>query len=158
MRFPKSVLVALALTGPAFAAAPADVPPLRPGLWEATTATASRPQPRPAVTRMCIDRLTQRSVLQQLALALPRMCSRNKYEMRGGRFLTDFYLTVARWVDWATDIVEGWPDDVRDAPFDVGAAREATLLAESINTILRPAHAAEAGRSPAAAPSPPPTS
>ena len=56
----------------------------------------------------------------------------------GGRFLTDLYVTVARWVHWATEIVEGWPDDVRDAPFNLAAARKGVDLAESIDTILRP--------------------
>jgi PadR family transcriptional regulator AphA len=55
----------------------------------------------------------------------------------GGRFLTDFYLTVARWVEWATDIVQDWPDDVREAPFDVEAAETGVELAERVNTILR---------------------
>ena len=55
----------------------------------------------------------------------------------GGRFLTDFYVTVARWVQWASAIVDGWPDDVRDAPFDVEAAQEGVALAESIDVILR---------------------
>ena len=56
-----------------------------------------------------------------------------------GRFLTEFYVTVARWVAWATDVVERWPDDVRDAPFDVQAGEEGVALAESVNTILRAA-------------------
>ncbi len=55
----------------------------------------------------------------------------------GGRFLTDFYVTVARWVHWATEIVDGWPDDVRDAPFDVAAAQQGVDLAESIDVLLR---------------------
>ena len=54
----------------------------------------------------------------------------------GGRFLTDFYLTVARWVDWASEIVEGWPDDVRNAPHDRAAAEEAVRLADSIDAIV----------------------
>jgi len=49
-----------------------------------------------------------------------------------GRFLTDFYVTVSRWVEWASATVEGWPDDVRTAPFDVAAGEEAVRLAESI--------------------------
>jgi DNA-binding PadR family transcriptional regulator len=53
----------------------------------------------------------------------------------GGRFLTDFYLMVARWVDWASEIVDSWPDDVRDAPFDTDAAQEAVRLAESIDAL-----------------------
>jgi DNA-binding PadR family transcriptional regulator len=56
----------------------------------------------------------------------------------GGRFLTDFYATVARWVAWATEVVEGWPEDVRAAPYDVVAGQEALRLAESISTILGP--------------------
>jgi DNA-binding PadR family transcriptional regulator len=49
-----------------------------------------------------------------------------------GRFLTDFYVTVSRWVEWASAVVEDWPEDVRAAPFDVGAGEEAVRLAESI--------------------------
>jgi PadR family transcriptional regulator AphA len=54
-----------------------------------------------------------------------------------GRFLTDFYVTVARWVAWATSIVETWPDDVSDAPLDRAVAEEAVRLAERIPEILR---------------------
>lgn len=53
-----------------------------------------------------------------------------------GRFLTDFYVTVARWVDWASEVVDTWPDDVRDAPFDARAADEGVRLAKSVPTIL----------------------
>jgi PadR family transcriptional regulator, regulatory protein AphA len=52
----------------------------------------------------------------------------------GGRFLTDFYVMVARWVEWASDIVDGWPDDVNEAPFSVAAAEEGARLADSIST------------------------
>lgn len=54
-----------------------------------------------------------------------------------GRFLTDFYVTFARWVAWASEVVEQWPDDVREAPYDRNAAREGVALAESIETLLR---------------------
>jgi DNA-binding PadR family transcriptional regulator len=53
-----------------------------------------------------------------------------------GRFLTDFYVTVAQWVHWATQIVETWPDDVTQAPYDVAAAEEAVRLAETIPALL----------------------
>lgn len=53
-----------------------------------------------------------------------------------GRFLTEFYATVARWVEWASVLVDTWPDDVTGAPFDHAAAAEAVALAESIETIL----------------------
>ena len=52
-----------------------------------------------------------------------------------GRFLTDFYVTVARWVDWAEGIVVTWPDDVTKAPFNVAAAEEGVRLAESITAV-----------------------
>jgi len=54
-----------------------------------------------------------------------------------GRFLVEYYLTVARWIDWATTMVETWPDDVAAAPFNVVAAREGVALAEEVNQILR---------------------
>lgn len=56
-----------------------------------------------------------------------------------GRFLTEFYVMVARWVQWATEKVERWPDDVTRAPFDTSAAEEAVELAESIPRLLDPA-------------------
>ena len=52
-----------------------------------------------------------------------------------GRFLTDFYVTVAEWVEWATGIVEDWPDDVSMAAFDVVAAEDAVRLAEHIQAL-----------------------
>jgi DNA-binding PadR family transcriptional regulator len=36
----------------------------------------------------------------------------------GGRFLTDFYAMVASWADWATALVEQWPDDPAQAEPD----------------------------------------
>ena len=53
-----------------------------------------------------------------------------------GRFITDFYVTVARWIDWATSIVDAWPDDVTEAPFDEAAAEEGVALAASVDRIL----------------------
>jgi DNA-binding PadR family transcriptional regulator len=51
-----------------------------------------------------------------------------------GRFLTDFYLLVLNWAQWATGIVETWPDDPRKAEHDpqimaetAYRAREGTL-------------------------------
>jgi DNA-binding PadR family transcriptional regulator len=53
-----------------------------------------------------------------------------------GTFLTDFYVMVAEWAAWASDVVERWPDDVRAAPFDTTAAAETVRRAESIATVL----------------------
>jgi DNA-binding PadR family transcriptional regulator len=54
-----------------------------------------------------------------------------------GRFLTDFYVMVARWVEWASEVVEAWPDDVTQAPFDHAAAEEGVRLAEDVVALLR---------------------
>ena len=54
----------------------------------------------------------------------------------GGRFLAEFYVMVAHWVDWASHHVEEWPDDVRAAPFDIVTAEEGVLLTESVARIL----------------------
>jgi PadR family transcriptional regulator, regulatory protein AphA len=32
-----------------------------------------------------------------------------------GQFLKEFTLAVGRWAEWATEVVEAWPDDIRDA-------------------------------------------
>lgn len=41
-----------------------------------------------------------------------------------GKFLDEFGLAVERWADWATEVVEGWPDDIRQAEPDWAALRE----------------------------------
>jgi DNA-binding PadR family transcriptional regulator len=48
----------------------------------------------------------------------------------GGRFLTEFYLMVATWAEWATEVAETWPDDVRQAVFDPAIQDESVRLAE----------------------------
>jgi PadR family transcriptional regulator AphA len=53
-----------------------------------------------------------------------------------GRFLTDFYVMVANWVTWASQVVDSWPDEVRDAEFDTGAAEDGVRLAESVAKIV----------------------
>jgi PadR family transcriptional regulator AphA len=55
----------------------------------------------------------------------------------GGRFLTDLYAMVARWAEWATSVVEDWPDDPRHAVADPIAQEEAVRVAESIADIGR---------------------
>jgi PadR family transcriptional regulator, regulatory protein AphA len=55
-----------------------------------------------------------------------------------GRFLTEFYVMVARWVEWASQVVEGWPEDVAKAQFNGPVAQEGVRLAESIPATLRP--------------------
>jgi hypothetical protein len=64
--------------------------------------------------------------------AFPQRAALNQL---GGRFLTDFYVMVARWVAWASDMVDGWPEDLNDAPFDMAAAEEGVRLAESISAV-----------------------
>jgi PadR family transcriptional regulator, regulatory protein AphA len=53
-----------------------------------------------------------------------------------GTFLTNFYVTVAEWVDWASKVVDGWPAEPAEAPFDVDAAEEGVRRAERVVTLL----------------------
>jgi PadR family transcriptional regulator AphA len=76
--------------------------------------------------------------------AFPERASLN---LLTGRFLTDFYVMVAHWVEWATTNVADWPDDVRQAPYDRAAAAEAVRLAESIPSLLRAAGSHRHGES-----------
>lgn len=41
-----------------------------------------------------------------------------------GAFLTELYRMVAEWSDWATELVEEWPDDPADATPDVDVIAE----------------------------------
>ncbi len=50
----------------------------------------------------------------------------------GGTFLTNFYAMVAEWAIWARRQVESWPDDPREAPFDLAAQRAAVRRAERL--------------------------
>jgi hypothetical protein len=54
----------------------------------------------------------------------------------GGRFLTEFYAMVARWIIWSESLVRDWPADVRAAAFDVAAGEESVRIAESIDVLL----------------------
>ncbi|HEX2577499.1 MAG TPA: helix-turn-helix transcriptional regulator [Aquihabitans sp.] len=49
-----------------------------------------------------------------------------------GRFLTDLYVMVDDWVDWATDVVADWPDDVRQAPFSTAVAEDAVRRSQAV--------------------------
>jgi DNA-binding PadR family transcriptional regulator len=75
---------------------------------------------------------TARAYLEQRG-AFPERAALNQL---AGRFLTDFYVMVAQWVAWASQLVEDWPDDVRAAPFDTGAAEEGVRLATSVARIV----------------------
>jgi PadR family transcriptional regulator AphA len=75
---------------------------------------------------------TARAYLQGES-AFPQRAALNQL---AGRFLTDFYVTVAQWVEWASEMIEDWPDDVLRAPFDVAAAETAVRHAESIPALF----------------------
>jgi DNA-binding PadR family transcriptional regulator len=49
-----------------------------------------------------------------------------------GRFLTDFYEALADWAIWASELVEGWPSDIRGAPVDREAMAETVRRAERV--------------------------
>jgi PadR family transcriptional regulator, regulatory protein AphA len=48
-----------------------------------------------------------------------------------GQFLTDFLLMVERWSEWATGIVESWPDDVTAAEPDWDTLRSMAAVTEA---------------------------
>jgi len=49
----------------------------------------------------------------------------------GGRFLTDFYAMVKDWAEWATAIVDAWPDDPAAAQVDMADLAESVRRAEA---------------------------
>lgn len=53
-----------------------------------------------------------------------------------GMFLTNFYVMVAEWVDWASRVVAGWPRDPSEARFDVRTAEEGVRRAERVAALL----------------------
>ena len=54
-----------------------------------------------------------------------------------GRFIADFYVMVAEWIDWASELVDEWPDDVRSAPFDIPEAEESLRRVERVQRVMR---------------------
>jgi PadR family transcriptional regulator, regulatory protein AphA len=54
-----------------------------------------------------------------------------------GQFLTDFLLMVERWSDWATGIVESWPDDVTAAEPDWDTLRSMADVTEARASITK---------------------
>jgi DNA-binding PadR family transcriptional regulator len=53
-----------------------------------------------------------------------------------GRFLTDHYDMVLRWTDWATSVVEAWPEDLTTAEIDPAALERTVQSAEDIERRL----------------------
>ena len=49
-----------------------------------------------------------------------------------GRFVTDYYAMVQEWAQWATSVVESWPDDPGDARADPEVLAETMRRAERI--------------------------
>ena len=44
---------------------------------------------------------------------------------------------VAEWIDWASELVDDWPDDVRSAPFDISEAEESLRRVERVQRVMR---------------------
>ena len=51
-----------------------------------------------------------------------------------GRFLEEFDLAVERWLDWATDTVQSWPEDITTAEPDWEAL---AAMAERVDAMVR---------------------
>ena len=54
----------------------------------------------------------------------------------GGEFLARLNSAVSEWADWATEVVEGWPDDVRGAKPDMPTLERMTAVAEKAEEAL----------------------
>jgi len=48
-----------------------------------------------------------------------------------GQFLVDFHLMVERWADWASEIVETWPDDISTAQPDWKTLEQQATIAKA---------------------------
>lgn len=78
---------ALAL-GLAFGASAADLPKLRPGLWELTT-TSSRVQDQAPPMKSCVDDATQQEMMNFGQGVQKQMCSRNEIRNEGGGIVAE---------------------------------------------------------------------
>jgi len=73
---------------------------------------------------------------ENLAVAHAYLAGEGLFQQRvaqnslGGRFLTDYYAMVKEWAEWATGLVEQWPDDPRRATVDLPSMRETVRRAE----------------------------
>lgn len=54
-----------------------------------------------------------------------------------GRFLSDHYLMVAQWAQWATAVVQRWPDDLDRVVPDADDALETVRRAEAASAIAQ---------------------
>jgi DNA-binding PadR family transcriptional regulator len=61
--------------------------------------------------------------------AFPQRAALNQL---AGRFLTEYYAMVDRWATWAAEVVEGWPDNPRQANPDPRVYEEIIRIAERI--------------------------
>jgi len=48
-----------------------------------------------------------------------------------GQFLTDYYLMVEHWAEWAHGVVETWPDELADATADQAALERQAAVTEA---------------------------
>ena len=75
-----------------------------------------RTWPPPAPTSSSAASFPERAALNQLS----------------GQFIAAYYVCVAEWAEWAIGVVEEWPDDVTQAPFDLAVAEQAVRMVQSI--------------------------
>jgi len=77
---------------------PADLPKLKPGLWEVRTSFSQREGRPPQVTSMCLDESVQRDMYQMSMGMMAGMCSKNEIDLSGGKVTAnaDCNIGVAR--------------------------------------------------------------
>jgi PadR family transcriptional regulator, regulatory protein AphA len=71
-----------------------------------------------------------RAAAEAYAAGDGRFPERLPEHMLVGRFLTDFYRLVADWADWATALVEQWPEDAARAEADMAQVAEIAARAD----------------------------
>lgn len=65
-----------------------------------------------------------------------------------GQFLTEYTLAVERWADWATEVVEAWPDDLTEAEPDWATLEAIAAKAEAYFARAAALHAGNLGQKP----------
>jgi DNA-binding PadR family transcriptional regulator len=95
-----------------------------------------------------IEWVRQQNV-ENLATARQQLMGESPFPRRvavnhlGGRFLTSYYTMVAEWAQWATSVVQSWPDDPMDAEPDPEVLRDIVRAAEALDRLTALAQGAQ---------------
>jgi DNA-binding PadR family transcriptional regulator len=93
-----------------------------------------------AATLADVRRWSEQSLATGAALSETYLAGEGPFPERlpwlvlAAQFLTDFYVMVGRWAEWAGDLVEGWPDDLTTAEPDWRALEAQAAAARTYAT------------------------